>query len=46
MGPEIDALESELAQLLGVRHAVAVSSGTDAVLLALMTLGVGQATRW
>jgi dTDP-4-amino-4,6-dideoxygalactose transaminase len=42
MGPEIDALESELAKLLGVGHAVAVSSGTDAVLLALMTLGIGH----
>jgi dTDP-4-amino-4,6-dideoxygalactose transaminase len=42
MGPEIDALETELANMLGVGHAVAVSSGTDAVLLALMTLGVGR----
>jgi dTDP-4-amino-4,6-dideoxygalactose transaminase len=41
MGPEIDALESELSRMLGVPHAVAVSSGTDAVLLALMALGVG-----
>jgi len=40
MGPEIDALEVELALLLGIRHAVAVSSGTDALLLALMALGV------
>jgi dTDP-4-amino-4,6-dideoxygalactose transaminase len=40
MGPEIEALESELSGVLGVRHAIAVSSGTDAVLLALMTLDI------
>ena len=40
MGPEVAALETELARMLGVGHAVAVSSGTDALLLALMTLGV------
>ena len=41
MGPEITALEDELARMLGIEHAVAVSSGTDALLLALMTLGIG-----
>ena len=40
MGPEIDALERELAAMLEIRHAIAVSSGTDALLLALMTLDV------
>jgi dTDP-4-amino-4,6-dideoxygalactose transaminase len=40
MGPEIEALESELSGVLGVRHSIAVSSGTDAVLLALMTLDI------
>ena len=41
MGPEITSLERELAALIGVDHAVAVSSGTDALLLALMALNVG-----
>src|SRR3954470_22625908 len=40
MGPEITALEHEMAVMLGVRHAVAVSSGTDALLLALMALDI------
>src|SRR4051812_14046737 len=40
MGPELTALETEMVSMLGVRHAVAVSSGTDALLLALMTLDI------
>ena len=40
MGPEIDGLERELSALLGVKHALTVSSGTDALLLALMTLDI------
>src|SRR3954469_20124769 len=41
MGPEVDALERELAALLEVEEAVTVSSGTDAILATLMALGVG-----
>jgi dTDP-4-amino-4,6-dideoxygalactose transaminase len=41
MGPEIGELESRLAEYAGVKHAISCSSGTDALLLALMAYGVG-----
>jgi dTDP-4-amino-4,6-dideoxygalactose transaminase len=41
LGPEVEALERELERTIGVSHAVAVSSGTDAILASLMALGIG-----
>lgn len=40
-GPQVKAFESAFASYLGVSHAVAVNSGTDALLIALRSLGVG-----
>jgi dTDP-4-amino-4,6-dideoxygalactose transaminase len=40
LGDEVAAFEAHVAQTLGAPHALGVSSGTDALLLALMTLGV------
>jgi len=42
MGSEIGALEERLADYVGVKHAIGVASGTDALLIAMMALGVGH----
>ena len=41
MGPEITELEAQLAQFVGVKHVVTCASGTDALLMAMMALGIG-----
>lgn len=40
MGPEIGKLELQLAEFLGVRHVIVNSSGTDALLMALLALDI------
>src|SRR2546430_10984744 len=40
-GPEIEALERETAAYVGTRHAVALNSGTDALIFAMVAAGIG-----
>ncbi|MCC5635722.1 DegT/DnrJ/EryC1/StrS family aminotransferase [Nostoc sp. CHAB 5844] len=42
MGPDVKLFEQEAAQYLGVKHAIAVNSGTDALVIGLKALGIGQ----
>jgi dTDP-4-amino-4,6-dideoxygalactose transaminase len=42
LGPEVEALERELAGYCGATHGIGVASGTDALRLALEVVGVGQ----
>lgn len=40
MGPEIEKLEAELSKFTGVKHSISCSSGTDALLLGMMSLDI------
>jgi UDP-2-acetamido-2-deoxy-ribo-hexuluronate aminotransferase len=41
LGPEVKELEERLADVVGVKHCIAVANGTDALLIALMALDIG-----
>jgi dTDP-4-amino-4,6-dideoxygalactose transaminase len=41
LGPQVRAFESEIAERLSVKHAIACNSGTDALVLGLRALGIG-----
>jgi dTDP-4-amino-4,6-dideoxygalactose transaminase len=41
-GPEITELERDMSAFCGAKHSIAVSSGTDALVLILMALGIGR----
>ncbi len=43
-GPQVKAFEEEFAAFLGARHAISLGSGTDAIRLALLAVGVGPGT--
>jgi dTDP-4-amino-4,6-dideoxygalactose transaminase len=42
LSPEVEAFERRMAEYVGVKHAIGCASGTDAIMLSLMALGVGR----
>src|SRR3972149_85243 len=42
LGPKLKAFEGELAGYMGMKHAIGVNSGTDALWLAFRALGIGK----
>ncbi len=42
LGPNVKAFEAEVAEFLGVKHAIGCASGTDALLLAMFALNIGR----
>src|SRR5262245_63248259 len=41
MGPEVSKLEERLAQYTGAKHVISCASGTEALLIAMMAIGIG-----
>jgi len=41
MGPEVEECEKAMAKFVGCKHAITVSSGTDAAIIAMMAMGIG-----